>query len=198
MDAYTKDVLILVKRMQKFRAVKFGKEGYDFERAKREDPVVNELYIKYLWSSDDMSRIVYEMNKRIAKKGLRIIEPSDDPLGIVWTKDEFGDAKQWTRIRNEIRCLILAGGRLEDHQRRLQRDYHLYPDKLAKPGIPQTQRNLLVKTYWEDIASEYEKTSELEKAAELEWRRQVGLCERPVQTGGKRKKRLPKRGRRTN
>lgn len=194
MDAYAIDVLILVKRMRKFRAVKFGKEGYDFERAKREDPVVNDLCLKYRWISDDLSRIVYEMNKRIAEKGLRIIEPRDDPLGVVWTGDVFGDVKQWTRIRNEIRCLILGGERLEDHQRRLQRDYHMYPDKIAKPGIPQSQRNLLVKTYWEDIASEYEKTSELEKAAELEWRRQVGLCERPVQTVGKRKKRLPKRG----
>jgi hypothetical protein len=193
-DAYAIDVLILVKRMRKFRAVKFGKEGYDFERAKREDPVVNDLCLKYRWISDDLSRIVYEMNKRIAEKGLRIIEPRDDPLGVVWTGDVFGDVKQWTRIRNEIRCLILGGERLEDHQRRLQRDYHMYPDKIAKPGIPQSQRNLLVKTYWEDIASEYEKTSELEKAAELEWRRQVGLCERPVQTVGKRKKRLPKRG----
>jgi hypothetical protein len=195
LDPYTRDVLSLLRRIQKYRSVKFGKWGYDFEEARLKDPVVKDLCNKYLWVSDDLSRVVYEMKKRIAKEGLQIVEPSDDPLGIAWKKDIFGNVKQWERIRNEIRCLILGGEKLEDHQRRLQRVYHLYPDKLAKPRVPQSQRNLLVKMYWEDIAREYEGYSEREKAGELEWRRQVGLCPKQDPPVGSRTRRGLKKSR---
>lgn len=193
MDRYTEDSLKFLKRLRKYRSVKFGKEGYDYEKAIQNDPIIRQLCIDNIWVSDDLSRVVYEMKKRIAKNGIMIVEPSDDPLGVVWKKDVFGNVKQWEQIRNEIRCLILAGETLERHQRRLQRDYHLYADGIAKPGIPQAQRNRLVKTYWEDIASEYKNLTDREKAAELEWRRLVGLCPKQAPNVRQGKKRRSKK-----
>jgi hypothetical protein len=187
MDIYTEDILKLMKRLKKYRSIKFGKEGYDYEKAIKSDPIIRELSIKYLWVSDNLSNIVYEMNKRIAKDGIRIVEPSDDPLGVAWKKDIFGNVKQWEQIRKEIRCLILGGETLGDHQRRLQRTYHLYPDKIRKPGIPQADRNILVKLLWDEVAKEYENVSDEEKRQELDWRRAAGLCDRPRQ---KRRRKL--------
>ena len=194
MDSYTKDCLELLKRMRNYRAVKLGKEGYDFDRAKREDPVIRELCDRNMWVSDNLSRIAYEMKRRIAKDGIAVIEPEDDPLGIVWKKDVFGNVKQWEQIRNEIRCLVLAGKTLADHERRLQRKYHLYPDQIQKPGKSQADRNLLVKEYWGDIAAEYANMSEREKSFELEYRRNAGLCGKRMSRNRNQAGKKPQKG----
>lgn len=189
-DEMAEDKLILFKRLQDFRKKKGGKAVYDLakalghsapHRAQRRfagDQIVREICERRDWGPQEVAVIVAEISKRIEKKGLKILEPGDDPRGVVWVKDVFGDVRQFERMSEEITTLVLKGEVLDKHSRRLQRKYHLYPDKLAKPGVPQAGRNLLVKDHWEWIANRYKAYTPEEKRLELEAREFYEKCRR--------------------
>jgi hypothetical protein len=183
--AMSRDKLILFKRLQKYKKKKGKVKVYSIMKALGEwaphrkqhngylgedDPVVREICERRAWTPQEVAVIMAEMRLRINKKGLKILEPKNDPCGYAWIEDVFGDVKQFERMSQEIRILVLKGEVLEKHKRRLQRKYHLYPEKLAKPGVPQTERNPIVKDHWEWIAKEYKDYTADEKRLELEAR----------------------------
>jgi hypothetical protein len=178
------DKLVLFRRLQGFRREKGKKSVYSIAKALghraphmkearyvgEDDPVVKDICDRHGWGPQEVSVIMAEMRQRINKKGLKVLEPKDDPYGYAWIEDVFGDVKQFERMSQEIRILVLKGEVLEKHRRRLQRKYHLYPEKLARPGVPQSERNPIVKDHWEWIAREYKDYTADEKRLELEAR----------------------------
>ena len=51
--------------------------------------------------------------------------------------------------------------------------YHLYPEKIVKPGVKQEDRNRLVKDIWKKIEADYEECSAEVKKGILDWRRRI-------------------------
>jgi len=107
--AMARDKLILFKRLQEYKKTKGKMTVYDYATALRpiqphnekqtnykfmKDPIVEEICERRGWGSIELAIIMAEIPLRIKKRGLKILEPEDDPCGVAWIGDEFGDVKQ--------------------------------------------------------------------------------------------------------
>lgn len=152
----TPQYLSIYKRMQKYRQERNGKPTYDLKAAEKRDPKIKSFCETRDLGRIEFARLLHRIGKLVKKNYLKIKEPADHKEGFVRTLDFFGNIGSYNRLCDEIRSLVQANEPVEQHGKRLQRKYHLYPGRTTKPTgrIKQKDRNILIKELWDSIESE--------------------------------------------